>query len=437
MSTVDTDRGREAAVHPAPEQEPEPTDELTLFESVNFELDRAARRLRLPDDVQIALKTPYREVMVELPIRCGDESLWTFRGYRVQHSNARGPMKGGIRYHPRVDLDEIRALASLMTWKTAVTNLPFGGAKGGVDCDPRQLARRDLSEITRRLVERMHMFIGPDIDIPAPDVNTNPEVMAWIVDEYSKFHGWSPGVVTGKPLEIGGSEGRLAATGDGVALVTERALAAAGSELEGKTVAIQGFGNVGSYAARAFVRRGARVVAASDVEGAVHAGDGLDVERAIEVAAEEGTVTAYDGAHEPIGNEQLLALDVDVLVPAALEKVLHEGNVADVRATFVVEGANGPTTPSAERTLLERGVTVVPDILANAGGVTVSYFEWVQNAQNMLWTAAKVREELERILGGAFDEVARVRREEELSYREAAFVLGVRRVARALELRGL
>jgi len=431
------DGGRLAAITPAAEVEPEPRDDFTPFEAVNFEFDRAARRLRLPPDVQVSLKTPFREVMTEIPLRCSDGTLRIFRGFRVQHDPARGPMKGGIRYHPRVDLDEVRALASLMTWKTAVVNLPFGGAKGGVDCDPGTLDRRDLEAITRRFVQRMHMFIGPSRDIPAPDVNTGPEVMAWIVDEYAKFYGYSPGVVTGKPLELGGSEGRLTATGDGVGLVTARALAAAGREVQGSTVAVQGFGNVGSFAALDLSRRGARVVAISDVHGGIYSGDGIDLERAVLAARGGGSVVGYDGAHERISNEQLLALDVDVLVPAALEGVIHGRNAAEVRASLIVEGANGPTTPAADRILEERGVVIVPDILANAGGVTVSYFEWVQNSQNMRWEGDRVREELERVMNKAFDEVAAVARDEGVSYRLAAFMLAVRRVARASELRGL
>ncbi|MBW3534113.1 MAG: hypothetical protein KY453_02675 [Gemmatimonadetes bacterium] len=375
--------------------------------------------------------------MVELPLRCGDGSHRIFRGFRVQHDKARGPMKGGIRFHPAVDLDEVRALASLMTWKTAVVDVPFGGAKGGVDCDPRRLDVRDVETITRRFVQRMHMFIGPMDDIPAPDVNTSPEVMAWVVDEYSKFHGWSPGVVTGKPIELGGSLGRLSATGDGVGFLTERALADMGRSIEGATVAIQGFGNVGSFAALDLARRGAKVVAVSDVEGALHAGDGLDLEAAREAVRADGSVMGYGGAHERLTNEELLTLDVDVLVPAALDGVLHGGNADDVRAALVVEGANNPTTPLADHVLHEKGVVVLPDILANAGGVTVSYFEWVQNRQSMAWQEADVRGHLERLLSRAYDEVAAVVAEHEVSYRLAAFMVGVRRVARASELRGL
>ena len=434
---MEPDHGRRTAVEPAGSEDVEPRDDLTAFESVNYEFDRAARRLKLGEDLQVSLKTPFREVMIELPLRTSDGVLHTYRGFRVQHDRSRGPMKGGIRYHPHVDLDDVRALASLMTWKTAVADLPFGGAKGGVDCDPTALSRADLERLTRRMTERLHMFIGPDVDIPAPDVNTNPTVMAWIVDEYAKFRGYTPGVVTGKPLELGGSEGRLTATGDGLGLLTERALRAEGREVAGATVAIQGFGNVGSFAAVDLDRRGARIVAASDVGGGVFSGDGLDVDGLLAAVVSEGSVIAYAGAHEPVTNEQLLRLDVDVLLPAALGGVLTAANAAEVQAGLVVEGANGPTTPAAERILTERGIPVLPDILANAGGVTASYFEWVQNAQRLRWTGERVREELHRTLNTAFDDVWAVALSEKVGYRLAAFILAVGRVARAAELRGL
>jgi len=418
-------------------QSDEPRDDFTAFEAVNFEFDRAARRLGLDDDLQLSLKTPYREVTAEIPLRCRDGGHRVFRGIRVQHDRARGPMKGGIRYHPEADLDHVRALASLMTWKCAVVDIPYGGAKGGVDCDPRELEPHDVEAITRRFVQRMHLFIGPNLDIPAPDVNTNAEVMAWIVDEYGKFNGWSPGVVTGKPLELGGSLGRESATGDGVGLLTEHTLARMGRSVEGATVAIQGFGNVGSHAALDLTRRGARVVAASDIEGGVFAGDGLDVDQLVRAARTEGSVVCQDGPGESLTNEELIALDVDVLVPAALGGVITSENAREVRADLIVEGANGPTTPAADQILRERGVAVLPDILANAGGVTVSYFEWVQNSQRFGWTAERVADELERILLAAFQAVAARAEEGGVPYRIAAFEIAVERVARATELRGI
>lgn len=429
------DQGREAAVRAAGPRDDEPRDDMTPFEAVNYQFDRAARRLELSEDTQIALKTPHREVTVEIPIRC-EGKLCTFRGYRVQHDGSRGPMKGGIRYHPEVDLDHVRALASLMTWKTAVADLPFGGAKGGVDCDPRSMQPGDVERVTRRFTERMHLFIGPDRDIPAPDVNTGPEVMAWIVDEFAKYRGYTPGVVTGKPLELGGSVGRMSATGDGVGMITARALEDRGATVDGATVAVQGFGNVGSHAALDLARRGARVVAASDVGGGVFHGDGLDVDALRAAAAGDG-VRAYEGAHEEITNDELLTLDVDVLVPAALGGVITARNASDVRAGMIVEGANGPTTPAADRVLEERGIPVVPDILANAGGVTVSYFEWAQNSQHFRWTRERVAEELETILLRAYDDVTAQAEEAGVDLRLAAYMVGVRRVARARELRGV
>ena len=328
------------------------------------------------------------------------------------------------------------ALASLMTWKTALVNLPYGGAKGGIDCDPARLAPEALERITRTFIERIYLFIGPNEDIPAPDVNTNAQIMAWIVDEYSKFRGFSPGVVTGKPVVLGGSLGRESATGRGVAILTERAAADLGINLQGATVAIQGFGNVGSWTAHFLQAMGARIVAVSDVHGGIFVGDGIDVSTARQVSAADKSVAGYPAA-EAISNDQLLALDVDILIPAALGAVLHGRNVADVRARLIMEGANAPVTPTADQALTDRGVTVVPDILANAGGVTVSYFEWVQNLQQLRWTADRVDTQLTEILSGAYDEVRAVAADGGVSLREAAFMLAIRRVAEAVRLRGI
>ncbi|MBW3553611.1 MAG: glutamate dehydrogenase [Gemmatimonadetes bacterium] len=424
------------AESPAGEVEQPAADELTPFEAVNFQFDCAARRLELPDHLQVALKTPYRELMVEIPLLDGNGAITTFHGYRVQHNNARGPMKGGLRYHPDVDLDEARALASLMTWKTAVVDIPYGGAKGGIDVDPKKLTNAQLERITRTFIERIHQFIGPNEDIPAPDVNTTPQVMAWIVDEYSKFRGFTPAVVTGKPLEVGGSPGRNSATGRGVAFVTARAAADAGIDLEGATVAVQGFGNVGSWSAHFLEELGARVVAVSDVEGGIHAGDGLDIGRLREITASGESVVAYDGG-ERITNNDLLELEVDVLIPAALGDVIHKWNARHVRAKLVVEGANAPTTPAADALLEERGIKVIPDILANAGGVTVSYFEWVQNLQQFRWTAAKVDEELRAIIESAYDAVGEMARQHRVSLRTAAFMVAIQRVSAAVRVRGV
>jgi glutamate dehydrogenase (NAD(P)+) len=409
---------------------------LTPFQAVNQQFERAAELLGISEDLRIALKTPYREVMVELPLRCTDGTIRTFSGYRVQHDASRGPMKGGLRYHPEVDLDEIRALASLMTWKTAVVGLPYGGAKGGINCDPSSISIRDLEELTRRFIGRIERFIGPNEDIPAPDMNTNAQVMAWIVDEYSKYNGYTPAVVTGKPIELGGSLGRESATGRGLLFTTERATAELGIDLDGARVAIQGFGNVGSWTASFFADAGARVVAVSDANGAIFDGDGLDISELRQEMQQNGHLPAGAGA-EPIDNDELLTLDVDILVPAAIGNVLHAGNADDVRARLIVEGANHPTTPEADEILLSRGRTVLPDILANAGGVTVSYFEWVQNLQRFRWTADRVDDELRSTMNEAYDAVETIRRERKTDLRTAAFALAIGRVAEASRLRGI
>ncbi|MDZ7778736.1 MAG: Glu/Leu/Phe/Val dehydrogenase dimerization domain-containing protein [Gemmatimonadota bacterium] len=413
-----------------------PPEKMTPFEAVNFQFDRAARVMGLPEYLQVALKTPYREVLVEIPLVDEDGRITTFHGYRVQHNNARGPMKGGLRYHPDVDLDEARALGSLMTWKTALVDIPYGGAKGGIDLDPRKLRPDQVERVTRTFIERIHHLIGPNEDIPAPDVNTNPQVMAWIVDEYSKFHGFTPAVVTGKPLEVGGSPGRNSATGRGVAAVTARAVADLELDLRGTTVAVQGFGNVGSWAAHFLAEMGAKVVAVSDVNGGIFNAEGLDVDglRAL-VEAGRSVVEHEDAEH--IDNDALLTSEVDVLIPAALGGVLHRGNARDVRARLVVEGANAPTTPGADAILHERGVTVVPDILANAGGVTVSYFEWVQNLQQFRWTAEQVDSQLAQTLEEAYDNVAETAGKHGITLRTAAFVVAIERVAAAMKLRGV
>ena len=424
------------AESPASKEDASPPHAMTPFEAVNFQFDRAARVLDLPEYLQVALKTPFREVLVEIPLIDEKGKITTYHGYRVQHNNARGPMKGGLRYHPEVDLDEARALASLMTWKTAVVDLPYGGAKGGIDLDPKTLRPDQVERVTRTFIERIHLIIGPNEDIPAPDVNTNPQVMAWIVDEYSKFNGYTPGVVTGKPIEIGGSAGRNSATGRGVAAVTERAASDMGLNLDGATIAIQGFGNVGSWSAHFLSEMGAKIVAASDVDGGVFLGDGLDVARLRAIVDAGGSVVEYEGA-ERIDNETLLTSDVDVLVPAALGGVLNRNNARDVRARLVVEGANAPTTPAADEILDERGITVIPDILANAGGVTVSYFEWVQNLQQFRWTAERVDAELTRILSDAYDGVSATAKARGITLRTAAFVVAIQRVAAAVKLRGV
>ncbi len=431
---VDSSAARNAEKPPDPTASI-PTVDRTPFEAVNYQVERAAEALGMPEWRRVGLKTPFREVKVELPLRLADGTMRTYHGYRIQHDNSRGPMKGGLRFHPRVDLDEVRALASLMTWKTAVVDVPFGGAKGGIDCDPKELTLKELEYLTRLFIGRIHMLIGENEDIPAPDVNTNPQVMAWIVDEYAKYRGFTPGIVTGKPLPLGGLVGRLAATGHGVAIVTERAAPDVGVTLRGARVAVQGFGNVGSWAAHSLSALGARVVAVSDVYGGVFHGDGLDVTALMAESKSAGSITGFDGV-EQITNAELLALDVDILVPAAMEKAIRSDNASDVRARMVVEGANAPITPTADEMLMARGIAVVPDILANAGGVTGSYFEWVQNTQRFRWTAERVENELVRTLTTAYADVRATATEFDCSLRSAAFILGVRRVAEATELRG-
>ncbi len=396
---------------------------------------KAARILGLDEDMQILLSTPYREVRVEVPIRMDDGRLKVFTGYRVQHSGVRGPAKGGIRYHPKVDVEEVRALAAAMTWKTAVVNVPFGGAKGGIACDPSRMSQQELERLTRRYTSRIHLMLGPYRDVPAPDVNTNAQVMTWIFDEYSKSHGYTPACVTGKPLEMGGSLGREQATGRGVSLMVREAARELGLELSNLRVAIQGFGNVGSNAAELIAALGCRIVAVADVNGGVYEPEGINVtELKLHVKA-KGTVIGFSGAKK-LSYDDLLECDCDVLIPAALECVLHAGNAPRVKAKLIVEGANLPTTPSADAILEQKRVTVVPDILANAGGVTCSYFEWAQNLQQVFWDEERVNRELEQIMVKAYQEVASRAKQQKSSLRTAAYCIAVERVARVEKLRG-
>ncbi len=410
---------------------------MSGFEEVNYYFRQAARVMDLSAHVERMLITPFREVKVDVSITLDNGELGTFIGYRVQHDKSRGPMKGGLRYHPTVDMDEALGLASLMTWKTAVMNLPYGGAKGGIAVDPSTLSARELERLTRRFVEQIHDIIGPHTDIPAPDVNTNAQVMAWIMDEYSKIHGFSPAVVTGKPVDLFGSKGREAATGRGVVFALEEYLKDAGDgEIRGKTFAVQGFGNVGSWAARFLHERGGRVVAVSDALGGVWSPEGLDVPKLVEHVRTSKSVVGFPGS-DAITNEQLLVMDADVLVPAALGGVITEANAKDVRARVVLEAANAPTTPRADEMLAARGVTVLPDIYVNAGGVTVSYFEWAQNIQQFTWEEDKIEAELGRHMREAYATLARLVRERQVSFRTAAFIVAIGRVGRATVLRGV
>lgn len=412
--------------------------EVSAFETVRRYFHLAADRLGLADDQRELLLAAYREVHVALPVRLADGSVKTFSGFRVQHNHARGPFKGGMRFHPSVDLDESRALASLMTWKTAIVGVPFGGAKGGVDCDPSQLTRGELEKLTRALVQRIDPVLGPTRDIPAPDINTNAQVMAWIMDEYGKSHGYSPAVVTGKPIALEGSYGRESATARGLVYMMREAASAVGVLPQEATVAIQGYGNVGSWVGRLVQRLGGRVVAVSDASGAVRCEAGLDAGRlAVHVGA-GGSVAEFeaDGV-EQVAAEEFLATRCDVFVPAALGGMIHSGNAELLDARMVVEGANGPTTPEADALLRDKGVFVVPDVMANAGGVVVSYFEWVQNQQHFRWDEREVNDKLGSIMRRAYREVAaRAGERDDDSLRVAAFELGIERVVEAARLRG-
>ena len=405
-----------------------------MLEDSRRYFNQAADVLDLSEKLRSILLTPQRTVKVEIVTEADNGDLLHHLGYRVQHNDSRGPMKGGLRYHPSVDEDHAAALASLMTWKTAVVDIPYGGAKGGINCDPWKLSKAELQAITRTFVSGIKEIIGPNLDIPAPDVNTNAEVMGWIMDEYSKYNGFSPGVVTGKPLDLFGSEGREEATGRGVMYVLEEVLAAQRRSLEDVTVALQGFGNVGSHGARLMAERGAKIVAVGDHAGGVANEEGLDVPGLCEWVAEHRSVAGFPGA-DAFESAEVLTWKADVLIPAALGGVLTVENAPDVQASVVVEAANGPTTPEADRILAERGVVIVPDILANAGGVTVSYFEWAQNIQRFQWDLERVNRELEAKMRKAFRTVQDVGTERGIDLRTAAYVLAIQRVGRAAQSR--
>ena len=399
--------------------------------------DRAVKYLSLKRGIEEYLRTPKRELTVNFPVKMDDGSVRIFTGYRVHHSTARGPSKGGIRYHPDVTLDEMRALAMWMTWKCAVMNLPYGGAKGGVVCDPKKLSLQELETLTRRYATEISILISPEGDIPAPDVNTTPQIMAWIMDTYSMHRGYSvPAVVTGKPVPVGGSLGRVQATGRGVMIATREALARTGRPLQGTRVVIQGFGNVGRVSAMLLHAAGARIVAAGDSSGGTMNPHGVDPAALERHKREAGRLLDYAGG-EPIDNETLLTVDCDVLIPAALEYAITAGNADRVRARLIVEGANGPTSPEAEAILGERGVLIVPDILANAGGVTVSYFEWVQDLQSFFWTEEEINQRLERLMVRAFDEVWATARDKRVDLRMAALIRAIERVAEAIMILGI
>jgi glutamate dehydrogenase/leucine dehydrogenase len=399
--------------------------------------DAAADVLGLDNDAREMIKYPERMLTVSVPVRMDDGHIRRFEAYRVQHSSARGPAKGGIRYHPQVTLDEVKALATWMTWKCAVVNIPFGGAKGGITCDPKHMTQGELERMTRRYTSAILPIIGPEKDIPAPDVYTNPQTMAWIMDTFSMIKGYAvPGVVTGKPLNLGGSLGRNEATGRGVFYTLECACEHLGLSLKGSTVAVQGFGNAGSIAAQLLHAAGAKVIAVNDSTSGVYNRKGLNIPELIHMKTLTGKVEGFPEA-VPISAEDLLALDCDILVPAALENAVHVDNAAKVRVKIVAEAANGPLTPAADRILEDKGVFIIPDILCNAGGVTVSYFEWVQDLGRLFWDRDEIRNRLADKMTDAFDRVWSVSVEKKITLRQSAMVAAIREVAGALEARGI
>ncbi len=409
--------------------------DLPAHEAVNQYFTDAARILDLDAELHAVLTTPYREITVQVPVRLDDGDLIVARGYRVQHNGARGPYKGGIRYHPTADLNEVRALASLMTWKTALLDLPFGGAKGGVEIDPTGMSQGELQRLTRRFTNGIQHVLGIYRDIPAPDVNTNAQTMAWMMDAFSASHGYSPAIVTGKPLDLGGAPGREAATGRGCTYVLDAWCEHAGLRLADQRVAIQGFGNVGSWVARELHDRGVRIVGVSDVKGALVDPDGIDVPGLVALVGSGHSVVDADRG-DVVTNEELLELDCDVLVPAALGEVITDANAEAIHARVVLEAANYPVTPSGDKVLRDRGIVVIPDILANAGGVTGSYFEWTQNIQQFSWKEERFVTELHDRMQGAFHYTQAFADEHEVGLRQAAYAIGIKRVADAAKLRG-
>jgi len=413
-------------------------EKINSYEIAKKQVDIAAKYLDLDPGSVEKLKHTKRELIVHFPVKMDDETVRVFTGYRVQHNVSRGPAKGGIRYHPDVDLDEIRALAMWMTWKSVVVNIPFGGAKGGVQCHPKEMSLHEIEHLTRRFTWEISLLLGPEQDIPAPDVYTNPQVMAWMMDTYSMLKGYSvPGVVTGKPVELGGSLGRFEATGRGVVITALEALNYLKKPIEGARVAIQGCGNVGGVAAKHFDRLGAKVIAISDSMRGIYNERGLDLQRILEYKARYQCFVCEKQEESEITNQELLELDCDIMVPAAIENQITEKNASRIKTKIIAEGANGPTTPEADEILNDKGIFIVPDTLANAGGVTVSYFEWVQNLQELIWSEEEVLDRLTRIMQRSFKEVLEISLSKKIPMRTAALVLGIGRVAEATRLRGI
>ncbi len=409
----------------------------SLFEDALKRVDEAAERLNLDENIYRILRKPKKQVIVSIPVEMDDGTIRVFDGYRVHYNVAMGPAKGGIRFHPNVTLDEVTTLAMWMTWKCAVVNIPFGGGKGGVAVDPHKLSIKELERLTRRYTAEIIDLIGPDVDVPAPDVNTNSQVMAWIVDTYSMhMRKTVTSVVTGKPVFLGGSRGRREATGRGIMFIAREAGRVYGLPLKNATVAVQGFGNVGSVAAKLIAMHGARVVALSDVNGGIYNENGIDVNAALRKVEETGTIVGLEGT-TPITNEQLLELDVDFLIPAALENQITRENADKIKAKIIVEGANGPTTTEADKILNEKGVKVIPDILSNAGGVTVSYFEWVQDRDGYFWKESIVNDRLEEVMTDAFNDVYQMSKQHDVPMRLAAYMVAIKRVADITKARGI
>jgi glutamate dehydrogenase (NAD(P)+) len=413
----------------------EPADDMSPFEATTYLFHRSADRLRLRDEMREVLGSTYRELAVQVPLRMDDGKVVVYRGYRIQHNGARGPYKGGVRYHESADLDEVRSLAALMTWKNALIDVPFGGAKGGVQCEPGLLSATERERLTRRFTGMISYIIGVNRDIPAPDMGTNAQTMAWMMDAYGHRYGYSPGIVTGKPVELGGSPGREEATGRGVVICAVASARAKGMDFTGARVVVQGFGNVGYWTAVLAAEHGAKVIAVSDVGGGTLNERGLDLEQLDRHRQEAMSVSTYPEG-DKVSNEEILEVECDVLIPAAIQAVIHGGNADNIKAKLVVEAANAPTTPVADRILKDRGVVVVPDILANAGGVTVSYLEWVQNIQQFRWELKDVNEELNKKMNRATDQVMSKAADSGCSLRDSAFDIAVRRVAHTADLRG-
>ncbi|TWU06810.1 Glutamate dehydrogenase [Symmachiella macrocystis] len=409
---------------------------MSSFDAARLYFEQAAEHMGLSQNMRTLLLTPERELKVQVAIERDNGEIGTFIGYRIQHNSARGPMKGGLRFHHEVNADEVLTLASLMTWKTALVNIPYGGAKGGVSVNVRNLSPGELERLTRKFVDEIHDFIGPDKDIPAPDMGTDAQVMAWIMNQYSKYHGFNPACVTGKPLELHGADGRMEATGRGVGLCTAEVLRRKKMDINGTTIAIQGFGNVGTFTAKFLHDQGAKIVGVTDVSGGVWNAEGLDVPELIRYAQEHRGIAGFEGT-EPISNDDLLTSEVDVLIPAAVGGVLNVENAPHVRAKIIIEAANNPTVPEADESFNDREILILPDILANAGGVIVSYFEWVQNRQHFRWDLERVRKELDRIMLESLNKVWKIAEEKGVSLRTASYIIGLGRVGRATVLGGM